>query len=51
MANMDDTLREKLLLHQFVVGLPIPISRHIRAAGEISKNKFRRGSNKSTNDN
>ena len=51
MANMDDTRREKLLLHQFVVGLPIPISRHIRAAGETSKIKFRRGSNKSTNDN
>ena len=32
MANMDDIVRETLLLHQFVVGLRIPISRHIRAA-------------------
>ena len=51
MANMDDIVRETLLLHKFVVGLPIPISRHIRAAGETSKIKFRRGSNKNTDDN
>ena len=37
MANMDDIVRETLLLHQFVVGLPIPISRHIRAAGNPQK--------------
>ena len=35
MANMDDIVRETLLLHQFVVGLPI--SRHIRAAGKPRK--------------
>ena len=34
MPNMEDTVRETLLLHQFVVGLSIPISRQLPAAGE-----------------
>ena len=31
---MEDTVREMLLLHQFVARLPIPISRQLRAAGK-----------------
>ena len=34
MPNMDDTVRQTLLLRQFVAGLQIPISRQLRAAGE-----------------
>ncbi len=34
MPNMDDTVRETLLLHQFFVGLPIPISWQLRAVRE-----------------
>ena len=37
MSNMDDTVRETLLLHQFVTALPIPISRQFRAAMETRK--------------
>ena len=34
---MEDTVRETLLLHQFVVELPIPISRQLRAAGKTGE--------------
>ena len=34
MPNMEDTVRETLLLHQFVTELPIPISRPLRATGK-----------------
>ena len=34
MPNMENTVRETLLLHQFVAGLSIPISRQLRAAGK-----------------
>ena len=34
MPNMENTVRETLLLHQFVAELPIPISRPLRAAGK-----------------
>ena len=34
MPNMEDTVRQMLLLHQCVAELPIPKSRQLRAAGE-----------------
>ena len=34
MPGMDATAREQLLLHQFLGGVPAPISKQIRAAGE-----------------
>ena len=34
MPNMDDTVRQTLLLHQFVAGLQITISRQLQAAGK-----------------
>ena len=37
MPNMEDTVRQTLLLHQFVAGLPILISRQLRAAGKTTE--------------
>ena len=37
MPKLDATAREQLLLHQFVAGLPEPVSSKLRATGETKK--------------
>ena len=37
MPEIDGLAREQLLLHQFLAGLPLTISKQLRATGDVSK--------------
>lgn len=37
MPDIDSKIRDQLLLHQFLAGLPISVSKHMRAATDLQE--------------